>query len=144
MLKESHQVFDGVRPVVPLWRAKLVPAFHDQSQHQQLFAMPEWGRTSKKREHDHTTSPPVETRGENAVQSLCDHKKGLLRFNSKTYLLTGQPLSHIPHVSHPWSTSESLVPDTLVFHTTLTKEIDKDQCKNIVCCSAAKKSEILL
>lgn len=64
-LRESHQVFDGVRPVIPLWRAKLVPAFHDHSQHQQLFAMPEWWRTSKKREHDHTTSPPVEKHGAN-------------------------------------------------------------------------------
>lgn len=38
----SYQVFDSVRPVIPLWGAELIATLHDHPKHQHLFAMPEW------------------------------------------------------------------------------------------------------
>lgn len=41
MNTSSYQVFHSVRPVIPLWGAKLISALHNHPQHQHLFPMPE-------------------------------------------------------------------------------------------------------
>lgn len=43
----SYQVFDSVRPVIPLRRAELISTLHYHPQHQHLFAVPEWWRASQ-------------------------------------------------------------------------------------------------
>lgn len=39
--QSGYQIFHSVRPIIPLWGAKLVATLHDHPQHQHLFAMPE-------------------------------------------------------------------------------------------------------
>lgn len=58
-----------------------------------------------------------------------NHKCHINFFHVRDDVLTGQPLSHTPHASHPWNISESLVPDSLEFHITLKqKTISTNLC----------------
>lgn len=56
-----YQIFDCVWAIIPLWRCELVVSCQYHTQHQHLFPVPEWRRSSQQCVHDHTSTPAVET-----------------------------------------------------------------------------------